>query len=310
MIRAGRMPLVFWFYTLVFALAVVLPAGAILYSELGHSLYAERMLENFDLQWLTEMLNETGGLPLDVFPPLIALVAAGYVLLSTFLAGGALTVFASEEGSYRPGLFYEGCGRNFGRLFRLLLVSAVFYGVVLAVSVALKALGKSIWGEGMEERPLVIFGWFRTGLTILLLLVVNMIFDYAKIRLVVEDSRKSWRAALGSMKLVFRNLGGTAATYGLVALLAVMLALAYGAVCGFIPRNLALGMALLLVLQQAFVLGRIGVKLLFFGSQLEIYRGVTAAPVLAEEPPPPEVPAGSESRAGALEVGVEPEDLV
>jgi hypothetical protein len=304
------MPLVFWFYTLVFALVIVLPAGAILYSELGHSLYAERMLENFDLQWLVEMLNQTGGLPLYVFPPLIALVAAGYVLLSTFLAGGALTVFASEEGSYRPGLFYEGCGRNFGRLFRLLLVSAVFYGVVLAASVALKALGKSIWGQGMEERPLVIFGWFRTGLTVLLLLVVNMIFDYAKIRLVVEDSRKSWRAALGSVKLVFRNLGGTAATYGLVALLAVALALAYAAVCGFIPRNLALWMALLLVLQQAFVLGRIGVKLLFFGSQLEIYRGVTAAPALAEEPPPPEVPAGSESGPGALDVGVEAEDLV
>jgi hypothetical protein len=304
------MPLVFWFYTLVFALVIVLPAGAILYSELGHSLYAERMLDNFDLQWLVEMLNQTGGLPLYVFPPLIALVAAGYVLLSTFLAGGALTVFASEEGSYRPGLFYEGCGRNFWRLFRLLLVSAVFYGVVLAAGVALKALGKSIWGEGMEERPLVIFGWFRTGLTVLLLLVVNMIFDYAKIRLVVEDSRKSWRAALGSVKLVFRNLGGTAATYGLVALLAVVLALAYAAVCGFIPRNLALWMALLLVLQQAFVLGRIGVKLLFFGSQLEIYRGVTAAPALAEEPPPPEVPAGLESGPGALDVGVEAEDLV
>jgi hypothetical protein len=284
------MPLVFWFCTLVFALVVVLPAGAILYSELGHSLYAERMLENFDLQWLAEMLNQTGGLPLSVFPPLIALVAAGYVLLSTFLAGGALTVFASEEGSYRPGLFYEGCGRNFWRLFRLLLVSAVFYGVVLAVIVALKGLGRSLWGQGMEERPLVIFGWFRTGMTVLLLLVVNMIFDYAKIRLVVEDSRKSWRAALGSVKLVFRNLGGTTATYGLVALIAVALALAYAAVCGFIPRNLALGMALLLVLQQAFVLGRIGVRLLFFGSQLEIYRGVTAAPALAEEPPPPETP--------------------
>jgi len=290
-IRAGRMPLVFWFYTLVFALAVVLPAGALLYSELGHSLYAERMLDNFDLQWLVEMLNQTGGLPLYAFPPLIALVAAGYVLLGTFLAGGALTVFASEEGKYRPGLFYEGCGRNYGRLFRLLLVSLVFYGVVLAASAALQALGKHIWGRGMEERPLVVFGWFRTGLTILLLLLVNMIFDYAKIRLVVEDSRKSWRAALGSVKLVFRNPGGTTATYGMVALLAVALALAYGAVCGYIPQNQALWMALLLVLQQAYILGRIGVKLLFFGSQLEIYRGIAAVPVLAEEPPPPEIPA-------------------
>lgn len=284
-IRSGRMPLVFWFYTLVFALAVVLPAGAILYRFLGHSLYAERILDNFDLQWLFEMLYQTGGLPEDLFPPLIALVAAGYVLLNTFLAGGALTVFASEEGFYRPGLFYEGCGRNFWRLFRLLLVSAVFYGIVLAASAGLNALGKSIWGKGMEERPLVIFGWFRTGLTVLLLLVVNMIFDYAKIRLVVEDSRKSWRAAFGSVKLVFRNLGGTTATYGLVALIAVALALAYRRASGFIPQNQALGMLLLLVLQQALVLGRIGVKLLFFGSQLEIYRGVGAAKAIVEEPP-------------------------
>jgi len=289
-IRAGRMPLVFWFFTLVFALAVVLPVGAILYGDLGHSLYAERMLNNFDLQWLAEMMNRTDGLPVYVFPPLIALVAVGYILLGTFLAGGALTVFASEEGKYRPGLFYEGCGRNFWRLFRLLLVSLVFYGVVLAASVALKGLGKSVWGQGMEERPLVIFGWCRSGLTVVLLLAVNMIFDYAKIRLVVEDSRKSWRAALGAVKLVFRNLGGTLATYGLVALVAVALALGYHAVSGTIPRNQALGMLLLLVLQQAFVVGRIGVKLLFFGSQLEIYRGATAATELVEEPPALETP--------------------
>lgn len=297
-VRTKRLWLVYWFYTLAFALVVALPAGAVLYGSLGHSLWAERMLDNFDLQWVAERLFETGGLPMQVFPPLIALAAAGYVLLSTFLAGGALTIFASQERVYRPGLFYEGCGRNFGRLFRLLLVSLVFYALVLAANAGLAAVGRSIWGEGMEERPLVIFGWFRTGITVLLLLAVNMIFDYAKIRLVVENSRQAARAAFGSLRLVFRIPGRTAATYATVALVGVGLAVFCGALGGLIPRNLALGLALLLVLQQGFILSRIAVRLLFFASQLELYRGLATAPAATLEMPEPPPPVLEEPRAG------------
>jgi hypothetical protein len=299
------MLLVFWLCTLAFALAIVLPLGAWLYEDLGHSLYAQRMLANFDLQWLAEALYETGGRPLVMFPALLAAVTLGYVLLGTFLAGGAIAVFASDDGLYRPGLFYEGCGRNFGRLLRLALISWLFYALVLGLAVGLTALGKFIWGQGMFERPLAILGWFRTGLTVLLLLLVNLIFDYAKIRLVVEDSRRSWRAAFQAAKLVFRNFGRTSSTYALVAAGAVVLALACHAAGGLLPPNQALAMALLLVLQQAFILGRIGVKLWFFASQLEIYRDIEAAPLALEE-------AGAESQggAGALDVGEEAEDLV
>jgi hypothetical protein len=283
-LRARRMLLVFWLCTLAFALAIVLPLGAWMYDDLGHSLYAQRMLDNFDLQWLAEALLETGWRPLVMFPALLAAVTLGYVLLGTFLAGGAIAVFASEDGLYRPGLFYEGCGRNFGRLLRLALISWLFYGVVLGLGAGLKALGKYIWGQGMEERPLVIFGWFRTGVAILLLLLVNMIFDYAKVRLVVEDSRRSGRAAFQAVKLVFRNFGRTSFTYALVAGGALVLALACHAAGLPLPPNQALAMALLLVLQQAFILGRIGVKLVFFSSQLEIYRDIGAATALAEAP--------------------------
>ncbi|MGO9095498.1 MAG: hypothetical protein ACLQGV_09770 [Bryobacteraceae bacterium] len=284
-LRARRMLLVFWLCTLAFALAIVLPLGAWMYADLGHSLYAQRMLDNFDLQWLLEALLEAGWRPLFMFPALLAAVTLGYVLLGTFLAGGAIAVFASQDGLYRPGLFYEGCGRNFGRLLRLALTSWLFYALVLGLGAGLKALGKQIWGHGMEERPLVIFGWFRTGLTILLLLLVNMLFDYAKIWLVVEDSRRSRRAAFQAVKLVFRNFGRTSSTYALVAAGAVVLALACHAASLPLPPSQALTMALLLVLQQAFILGRIGVKLWFFAGQLEIYRGIAAAPALAEAPP-------------------------
>lgn len=303
-LHARRMLLVFWLCTLAFALAIVLPLGAWMYEDLGHSLYAQRMLDNFDLQWLLEALLETGWRPLVMFPALLAAVTLGYVLLGTFLAGGAIAVFASQDGLYRPGLFYEGCGRNFGRLLRLALISWLFYGVVLGLEVGLKALGKFIWGHGMEEYPLVIFGWFRTGLTILLLLLVNMLFDYAKIRLVVEDSRRSWRAAFAAVNLVFRNFGRTSSTYSTVAAGAVALALACHAAAGPLQSSQALAMALLLVLQQTFILGRIGVKLLFFAGQLEIYRDIAAAPAVLE------TESESQSGAGALDVGEEPENLV
>ena len=271
-VRTWRMSLVFWVSTLAFALAVTLPASALLSADLGHSLYAGRMLENFDPQWVIEFLSETRGSPLVVFGPLIAVVAAGYLLLQTFLTGGALAIFAGPERSYRPDRFFEGCGRNFGRLLRLLLVSLACYALALAAHAGLHRLGHRLWGEGMEERPLLIFSWCSAALLLALFLLINMVSDYAKIRLVVEDSRQALRAAAGSLKLVARNPGLTSATYLSIACLAALLFLLYLAIPRLAPRAGILWLALALLLQQCLVLARAGVKLLFFASQLEIYR--------------------------------------
>jgi len=272
------MGLVFWFWNVVMALVVVAPVAALLARDLGHSLYAREMFASFDLQWFLEFIWKTRGWPAAMLGPLVIVAAGGYLLLSTFLAGGAITIFAAPERRYVPALFYQGCGRNFGRLFRLLLWSGVCYAVVFGLNMGLSRLGQRLWHDSLEEGPVLLYGWFVAALVLLLFLFVNMVFDYAKIRLVVEDSRKSLRAALGSFRLVGRNPGLTTFTYALVAVLAVVLLVAYAVLCGAIPRGRAYWLLLVLLVQQAYVLARLGVRLLFYASQTEVYLSLRKPP--------------------------------
>jgi hypothetical protein len=285
------MVLVFWFWNVAFAAAVAAPVAALLARDLSHSLYAQELMFRFDLQYLLEMGGKTRGWPAALLAPLALVAAGGYLLVSVFLAGGAITVFATPERRYVPAAFFQGCGRNFGRLFRLLLWSAVCYGVILGLHAGLRALGARLWRDSMEERPVVLYGWGSALLVLLLFLAVNMVFDYAKIRLVAEDSRRSLRAALGSFRLVWSNLGLTSFTYALVTAAAVLLLLAYLGLSGWLPRHRGWWLLLVLVVQQAYMLARMGVRLLYFASQTEVYRKLRPQPEspvqAASEPVPP-----------------------
>jgi hypothetical protein len=130
-----------------------------------------------------------------------------------------------------------------------------------------------------------------------------MVFDYAKIRLVVEDSRKSLRAALGSFRLVWRHPGQTSLTYTLVTLVAVLLVVVYAPLCGAIPRGRGYWLLLVLLVQQAYMLVRLGVRLLFYASQTEVHLSLRQPPeelVEVAEAAPPEPEGGAEVEAEPL----------
>jgi hypothetical protein len=277
--RAWPVWLLVWALTLACALFIVLPAAAVLYARLGHSLYAGAMTENFDLQWLAEFRNESGNWPIAAAQPALVLIFAAYLLVATFVSGGALAVFTGEEGRFTAPTFWSGCGRYFWRLLRLLLVSLVCYAVVFAVYSALARAGHWIWGHGMAERPVVLFGWVRATITLLLFLFVNMVFDYAKIRLVAENRRGALSSARASFQFVARRPGTTVAAYALISALAAALAGGYWFLSGALPRTALGWLALVLLIQQVFVACRVWLKLLYLAGQMEVWRrcGTTEA---------------------------------
>jgi hypothetical protein len=264
--RAWRVWLLVWAATLGFALLLAAPVAALLYGRLGHSLYAGRLFDNFDIQWLAELRLETGNtLPLAAATA-IALVAGGYLLLIAFLYGGALAVFGGS------GDFWPGCARNFWKLLRLLLLSLVSYAAVCAVYLELGQAGDRLFGQGMAERPVVIFGWVRAGVALLMFLFLNMVFDYAKIRTVSEDRRDPVDAVLDSFRFVARHWAATVGTYALVSVLAAGLAAVYWMLSGALPKTSLPWLVVAFVLQQAFVCGRVGVKLLYLAGQTEVWQ--------------------------------------
>ncbi len=282
--RARRMVVVYWLWTVAFALAVALPASALLFRNLGHSLYAVRMLDNFDLQWVLEFLNQTRGWPGVAMAPAALIVAFAFLLAGTFLAGGALRTFQDPDPGYVPAVFYQGCGRNFGRLFWLLLLSVPFYLLLLAVNAALNALANKIWGEGMEAHPLILAAWFRTAILLLLALAVNMVFDYAKIHAVAADVRNPWRSLCAAARVVRHSPGRASGLYLFVFGLALALGAVYLGISNFLPRGHMAWLLLVFTLQQAYVAARLWTRLLFFSSQTRMYESLTA---VEPEPEPP-----------------------
>lgn len=267
--RAWRVWALVWALTLAFAALVVLPAAALLGTNLGHSLYAAQMLGNFDMSWIREFQLQTAGAPLTSLPPLIIALALGYLILMTFLNGGALAVFTGTT------TFWSGCGRYFSRLARLLPYALLCYGLVFAVNLGLEKAGKQIWDSSMEERPFDIYGWARALVILLLVLLVNMIFDYAKIRIVAADAPSAWRAALGALRFVWRNFGRTASTYALVSLAGLALAAAWWMLSGVLPRTTIAWLVIVLLAQQACVLARVWIRLLYLASGTELHTALT-----------------------------------
>ncbi len=270
--RDWRVWLLFYGVTLGFAAIVILPVVALLHIELGHSLYSIRLFDNFDPEFLAEALFRTGGAPLWTMTPVVAALGLAYLLLMTFLNGGMLAVFTGTDA------FWSGCGRNFGRLLRLAVYGLVCYGLAIAAGSALGGVGRRIWGEGMEEKPLVVFGGARAAVVLVLLLLLNFVFDYAKIRAVAENRRFMGATVLRSIGFLARHLIRTGITYALLLLAVLAAAAGWWALSNSLPRSPVAWLGVTLVLQQICVLLRIALRLLFFSSQTALYRSLRPEP--------------------------------
>jgi hypothetical protein len=257
--RHWRVWALVWAATVGFALVLILPAAAVLHADLGHSLYAARMLDNFNPEWGAEFLLQTGTHPAVAIPPFIGALAAGYLLVMTFLNGGALAVFTGTD------TFWTGCGRNFGRLLRLLLLALACYALIFAANFALRKIGDYLWGQGMEERPVVIFGWVRAAAVVVAALFLNMVFDYAKINTVARNARNPFRTALDSFVFVTKNFGPTTGTYAGICAMVIAATAAYWALSRALPW-----LVLVILFQQAFTALRVALRLLFLASQTEL----------------------------------------
>ncbi|HEY2016309.1 MAG TPA: hypothetical protein VGH38_22550 [Bryobacteraceae bacterium] len=306
----SRKRLWFWFYgvTTVWALAIAGPAIAVLLGLLGESAWAERLADNFDPQWVAEVIAGKGAVP---FVPLVvsALTVFGISAVAhLFLLGGALQLFCAHE-EFSTGAFFAGCGRNFWRFVRLALVSVLFYAVVMLVNSGLASVGRKMWGEGSAETPLMYWNWATTAILLMLLVLVVLIFDYARIRLVATDSRKTFRAAWWSVGFVFANLKRTAGLGVVLWLIAAALLAVYFGVSRVVTQTSLALVLLLFAIRQVMVLAKGWTQLLFYASQSQMYESLVPLPVVVVMPPPEQEPSPEPEPEAAEPIAPIPETV-
>jgi len=262
-----------WLINLVFALLVVGPFFALFKADLGHSLLG-RDLRPLNPAWLGDVIYRYQ----DMAPAALALAAAAvllYLVLYVFLNGGIIGRLLDKEegeGTAAPRLFLADCGRYFWRFARLFLLSLVFYAVALgAVPGALSAILKPVTENARTAWTIFWISNLRTVVALLLVSLVHLIFDYARIVVVVREERR----VLHALGAAFAFIGKRFFRAWSLSLLITAGFLAgtglYLFTRQFMPDTGLFWLGLALVWEQAFILFRLWTKMIYFSAQADYY---------------------------------------
>ncbi len=273
-----RLILLFYFANLAVAGVIIVPAAFIIGQRLSHSLDNERLYSNLDPAFIIETINQLQLQPLSAMAATTVLLAGLYLLMTTFLAGGTIAVLNRDEVP-----FFSSCAKYFPRLLRLLLISLLFYGIILALhdtaSTALAQVRESL----MEARTPTILHWLQLVVEFLLFSVVNMLFDYAKVVCVVREERSAVRAMLTALGFVLRKPGSTLAVYWLCSGIGLAFLLAYYGIAEVSGQQSGLAVALIFILRQLYMLVRMWLRLWTWSSELHLY--TFSSTIVAPDPP-------------------------
>ena len=271
---------IMWLFYALAALIVAAPAASMSMQMLGHSRMGGRLLEHFDVTWLGEQFVPLGTALAALGPAALVTVVIGW-LGSLLLAGGVVAQLNESPECFRLGLFLAGAGRNFWRFFRLSLFGLLGYALVVLIGSAPGMIVSAITKDGMEAWPMGVAGIVDSVLIVLLLGWVVTVTDYAKVRLVVDDTRSGVMAWLRSFAFVCRHFGTTMGIWLLNVLVFLVLLAVYLSLSNALHPTSTATILLLFVLQQVFVLFRTAQRIAVWGAAVDVYQELKPAPAAA-----------------------------
>ena len=307
--RAPAVLLCVWALTLLVSLPLGLVLRGMLAQHLGSSLEAESAAAGVNYAWMQEFSEQATGVGVTFKPTIIGFgavldnlsaladntkrpmaivgVATAYVLLWIFLAGGILDRLARDRATRAHG-FFSASGVFFFRFLRLAIVQWLVYALLFGVvhGVLFARVYPRLTHDVTVERTAFLI---RLALYVIfgaMVAACSLVFDYAKVRAVVEDRRSMMGAIGAALGFIRRHLGAAVGLFlvdfGLfAALLLVYAMIAPGA--GRAGIIMWLGFAV----SQLFIASRLWVKLTFWASEVALFQsrlahaGYVARPVAA-----------------------------
>jgi hypothetical protein len=266
-----RVLLDLWVINVLFSLLVAAPLLFLFQQNLGHS-FLGRELRTFDFLWLGEAVYRYQNVGPAVTGGLLA-AAVFYLLLYVFLNGGLIGRLLDGGAGTKLAAFFGDCGRYFWRFLRLFLLSLPFYAVAFGILWSLLSAVLGPWERNaLTEWTVVTLSGVETAFTLLLLTLVHMIFDYARIIVVADDEPRVLRALGGAFAFIGRRFFRAWGLYLLIAAILLGGAALYLYAGRGIPSSGLLFLAVGILWTQAFIVFRLWVKMLFFSGQAEFYR--------------------------------------
>jgi hypothetical protein len=269
--RKPRIVIILYVVNVVFAVVVAFPFLAIVQTELGNSLLGMNV-RPVDLMWIGEAILKHQ----DALAAIVAgFVACGfaYLALHIFLNGGIVGRLLDREGPSSLAAFAGDCGRYFWRFVRLFLVSLAFLVLTLGIMMKLvSALFAPLTESAVTEWLPLILSNVHFLIALLLLSIVHMIIDYARIAVVADEERKVLKALRHALTFLRKRFFRAWAIYLLIVAATVGGSVVFYVVLGRLGAPVVVQAIAALVWMQIYVAFRIWIRTLFVAAQAEFYR--------------------------------------
>jgi hypothetical protein len=296
--RVNRAPAVLigvWAVTFLLSLPLTAVMRSLLQDHLGDSLAADSAASGVNYDWMQEFTSQATGVGATFGPavlgfgavidnlsafvdntprPIVIIGAASaYVALWIFFAGGIIDRYARDRVTHAYG-FFAASGVFFFRFLRLGALMGLAYGLLFR---SLHPwLFDSVYGRLTYDLTVE-----RTAFVLRVLLYVvfglalaacNILFDYAKVRAVVEDRRSMLGAIAAGARFIWRNRAAAVGVYLSDVVLFVVVLTLYAAIAPG-AGNVGWSMWLGFLTGQVYVLARLWVKLVFWASETALFQG-------------------------------------
>jgi hypothetical protein len=240
----------------------------------GHSAMSEKLAIGFSLDWLTDFAANSPG-SLERYATAVVLVGLLSILAESVLAGGVVASF--REASFRsPGDFFRDCCRYGWRLVRLMFIGLFAYWLVFRLlNQGLASLAERWTRQWLDDRPVFWVKLVPTVLTLLGLIFVNLVMDFARVRLVVEEGASAIEAFLSSLGFSLARMRRAIVIYAAPSLCGIALAGLYLFVAHLThhvaPVRQPLTLVILFIGQQVIMLLRYWFRVATWGGEWAFY---------------------------------------
>jgi len=268
--KKARMIVYLWLINFVFSIVIVTPVYFLFNKDISRSMMADELAKGVDLLLIGDMIYKHQKL----FPALLGwLLVPGILfgLFYIFLSGGIIGRICAQDEKINISDFLADCGKYFFRFFRVCLISLVGYIVVFGFIFRAFSALFNLWSKNASTQwGVVISSNLEFLIMVILFTIVKMFFDYVRVRLVVEESKKTIRATLLNFGFIAKRFFRAWLLYLFVGLITVILIAVYLAIYQSLPK---MGFLLLVafIWQQIYMLSRIWTKILFYSTEYHFF---------------------------------------
>lgn len=220
---------IFFAYAINLLIVIVLASSLAftLKESIGKSASGETLLEDFDEFWFLNFSVLAKGLAKTFDPgvtgigavfnsldtalkgslfevsPIIASTGSLYLLTWVFLAGGFLSIYLKKNINVS---FFLHSGRYFPRLLVVSIMSWILYFIIFKYLFSfLSWTVEELNRENIDERIHFIYTVVKYFILWMAVLTVNIVFDYSKILIVLNNYKNAFIVPLFGFKLIFNN---------------------------------------------------------------------------------------------------------